>query len=914
MSDEINDKEELLEDLPEDTHSDYKPVNRFDASAVHHLSGMYQNWFLDYASYVILERAVPHIEDGLKPVQRRILHSMKRMDDGRYNKVANIVGHTMQFHPHGDASIGDALVQMGQKDLLIDCQGNWGNIFTGDRAAAPRYIEARLSKFAIDVVFNPKTTDWQLSYDGRNKEPITLPAKFPLLLAQGAEGIAVGLSSKVLPHNFNEICDAAVHYLKGESFAIYPDFPTGGAIDVSKYNEGQRGGVLKVRAKIDKLDNKTLVIREIPFSKTATTLIESITKAVEKGKIKARKIEDITAANVEILVHLAPGTSSDKTMDALFAFSDCEINISPNCCVIEDNKPCFLTVSDVLRHSVDRTMGLLRKELMIRKGELEEQLFFSSLERIFIEERIYKERKFEQAKSQDEVVAFIDEKLSPFKDKIFTVEVNGKQVEYAFHRDITRDDILRLLEIKMQRILKYNKDKADDLLAKIKAELADIENDLAHMVDVTVNWFEYLKQKYGKEHPRHTEIRNFDTIEVTKVVEANQKLFINRQEGFVGTGLKKDEFVCNCSDLDDIIVFYKDGKFKVLKVADKIFIGKNILHVQVFKKSDKRTIYNCVYRDGKKGDYYIKRFNVTTVIRDRLYDLTAGTPGSKVVYFTANPNGEAEVIKVTLEPEACKKKQNIFLEKDFSTILIKGRTAKGNILTHKPVVRIGLKSHGHSTLGGRKVWFDLDVNRINYEEHGQYLGEFNDDENILVILNNGDFYITNFDANNHYEDNIMRIEKWDEHKVWTAILYDADNEGYPYIKRFTMDATKKHQNYLGENSNSKLILLTDTAYPRFKVTYGGVDAVRPAEEIDAEQFIGQKSFKAKGKRLTTWKLASVEELEPVKQSVSSEPSDVTESSDSSEENLDPDAGKSQQQVIDEITGQQSLFSDDDFQQ
>lgn len=914
MSDEINDKEELLEDLPEDTHSDYKPVNRFDASAVHHLSGMYQNWFLDYASYVILERAVPHIEDGLKPVQRRILHSMKRMDDGRYNKVANIVGHTMQFHPHGDASIGDALVQMGQKDLLIDCQGNWGNIFTGDRAAAPRYIEARLSKFAIDVVFNPKTTDWQLSYDGRNKEPITLPAKFPLLLAQGAEGIAVGLSSKVLPHNFNEICDAAVHYLKGESFAIYPDFPTGGAIDVSKYNEGQRGGVLKVRAKIDKLDNKTLVIREIPFSKTATTLIESITKAVEKGKIKARKIEDITAANVEILVHLAPGTSSDKTMDALFAFSDCEINISPNCCVIEDNKPCFLTVSDVLRHSVDRTMGLLRKELMIRKGELEEQLFFSSLERIFIEERIYKERKFEQAKSQDEVVAFIDEKLSPFKDKIFTVEVNGKQVEYAFHRDITRDDILRLLEIKMQRILKYNKDKADDLLAKIKAELADIENDLAHMVDVTVNWFEYLKQKYGKDHPRHTEIRNFDTIEVTKVVEANQKLFINRQEGFVGTGLKKDEFVCNCSDLDDIIVFYKDGKFKVLKVADKIFIGKNILHVQVFKKSDKRTIYNCVYRDGKKGDYYIKRFNVTTVIRDRLYDLTAGTPGSKVVYFTANPNGEAEVIKVTLEPEACKKKQNIFLEKDFSTILIKGRTAKGNILTHKPVVRIGLKSHGHSTLGGRKVWFDLDVNRINYEEHGQYLGEFNDDENILVILNNGDFYITNFDANNHYEDNIMRIEKWDEHKVWTAILYDADNEGYPYIKRFTMDATKKHQNYLGENSNSKLILLTDTAYPRFKVTYGGVDAVRPAEEIDAEQFIGQKSFKAKGKRLTTWKLASVEELEPVKQSVSSEPSDVTESSDSSEENLDPDAGKSQQQVIDEITGQQSLFSDDDFQQ
>lgn len=934
MSDEYNDKDEVLdvngqegasdsenvdddnlldEDLPEDTHSDYKPVNRFDASAVHHLSGMYQNWFLDYASYVILERAVPHIEDGLKPVQRRILHSMKRMDDGRYNKVANIVGHTMQFHPHGDASIGDALVQMGQKDLLIDCQGNWGNILTGDRAAAPRYIEARLSKFALDVVFNPKTTDWQLSYDGRNKEPITLPAKFPLLLAQGAEGIAVGLSSKVLPHNFNEICDAAIHYLKGEPFAIYPDFPTGGAIDVSKYNEGQRGGVLKVRAKIDKLDNKTLVIREIPFSKTAVTLIESITKAVEKGKIKARKIEDITAANVEILVHLAPGTSSDKTMDALYAFSDCEINISPNCCVIEDNKPCFLTVSDVLRHSTDRTMGLLRKELMIRKGELEEQLFFSSLERIFIEERIYKERKFEQAKSQDEVVTFIDEKLTPFKDKLFSVEVQGHQVTYAFHRDITRDDILRLLEIKMQRILKYNKDKADELLAKIKAELADIENDLAHMVDVTINWFEYLKQKYGKEHPRKTEIRNFDTIEVTKVVEANQKLFINRQEGFVGTGLKKDEFVCNCSDIDDIIVFYKDGKFKVIKVADKIFIGKNILHVQVFKKNDKRTIYNCVYRDGKKGDYFIKRFNVTTVIRDRLYDITAGTPGSRVVYFTANPNGEAEVIKVTFEPEATKKKQNIFLEKDFSTVLIKGRAAKGNILSHRSIVRIGLKSHGHSTLGGRKVWFDLDVNRINYEDHGKYLGEFNDGESILVVLKNGDFYITNFDANNHYEDNIMLIEKWERDKVWTAILYDADNEGYPYIKRFTMDAIKKHQNYLGENANSQLILLTDTPYPRIKVTYGGADAIRPAEEIDAEQFIAQKSFKAKGKRLTTWKLESVEELEPTRFPENTEDAEEIDTPESSE-NLDPDAGKSQQQVIDELTGQQSLFSDEDFEE
>ena len=908
-------------------HSDYKPVNRFDASAVHHLSGMYQNWFLDYASYVILERAVPHIEDGLKPVQRRILHSMKRMDDGRYNKVANIVGHTMQFHPHGDASIGDALVQMGQKDLLIDTQGNWGNILTGDRAAAPRYIEARLSKFALDVVFNPKTTDWQLSYDGRNKEPITLPAKFPLLLAQGAEGIAVGLSSKVLPHNFNDLCDAAIHYLKGEPFTLYPDFPTGGAIDVSKYNDGQRGGVLKVRAKIDKLDNKTLIISEIPYSKTTGSLIESITKAVEKGKIKARKVDDVTSANVEILVHLAPGTSSDKTMDALYAFSDCEINISPNCCVIEDNKPKFLTVSDVLKHSVDCTMGLLRKELMIRKGELEEQLFFSSLERIFIEERIYKERKFEQSKSQDEVVAFIDSKLEPFKDKLFTAEVDGKgMVQYAFHREITREDILKLLEIKMQRILKYNKDKADDLLMKIKAELAEIENDLVHMTDVTINWFEYLKGKYGKFHPRKTEIRNFDTIEVTKVVEANQKLFINRQEGFVGTGLKKDEFVCNCSDLDDIIVFYKDGKFKVMKVADKIFVGKNILHVQVFKKNDKRTIYNCVYRDGKQGDYFIKRFNVTAMTRDKLYDITQGTPGSRIIYFTANPNGEAEIIKVTMEPDLSKKRQSIFLEKDFSEILIKGRAAKGNLLTKRTIRRIGLKSHGHSTLGGRKVWFDPDVNRINYDENGRFLGEFNDDESILVVLDDGDFYITNFDPNNHYEDNILRLEKWDEHKIWTAILYDADNQGYPYIKRFTMDAIKRHQNFMGENPNCKLILLTDTVYPRIKVTYGGVDAIRPAEEIDAEQFIGQKSFKAKGKRLTTWKIESIEELEPTR---FPEPADEGEDSEeggesgngdasgkggkaSERENLDPDAGKSEQQIIDELTGQTSLFDDKKF--
>ena len=883
-------------------HTDYKPANRFDASVVHHLSGMYQNWFLDYASYVILERAVPHIEDGLKPVQRRILHSMKRMDDGRYNKVANIVGHTMQFHPHGDASIGDALVQMGQKDLLIDCQGNWGNILTGDRAAAPRYIEAKLSKFALDVVFNPKTTEWQLSYDGRNKEPITLPAKFPLLLAQGAEGIAVGLSSKILPHNLNELCDAAVKYLRGEDFQLYPDFPTGGFIDVSKYNDGQRGGVVKVRAKIEKVDNKTIAIREIPFGKTTATLIDSILKAVEKGKIKAKKVDDNTAANVEILVHLAPGVSSDKTIDALYAFSDCGINISPNCCVIENNKPCFLTVSDVLRHSVDTTMALLRKELTIRRGELFEQLFFASLERIFIEERIYKDKGFENAENMDAAVAHISKRLAPFtKD---------------FVREVTRDDILRLMEIKMQRILKFNKDKADELIARIKAEIADIDNDLAHMTDVTIRWFTFIKDKYGKDHPRRTEIKSFDTIEATKVVEANQKLYINRQEGFIGTGLKKDEFVCNCSDIDDIIVFYKDGKYKVFKVADKIFVGKNILHVQVFKRNDKRTTYNVVYRDGKGGACYIKRFNVPTMSTGKEYDLTQGTPQSRVLYFTANPNGEAEVIKVTLE--ANPKLRKIFIEKDFAEIPIRGRASKGNLVTRNPVHRIGLKSHGHSTLGGRKVWFDADVNRLNYDEHGRLLGEFNEDDAILVVLENGDFYISSFDANNHYEDNIKIIEKWNPNKVWTAVLFDADNADNLYVKRFRMEATKRKQNYIGENPKSRLLILTDVAYPRFEVAFkpvvtpDGQATQRPPMEVDAEEFIAVKGFKAKGKRVCTWDVESVKELEPTR---FPEPEETPESDDDNNEepeNLDPDAGKSQQQVIDEMTGQLNLFDNDNL--
>ena len=897
MDDEIKDDEKLEEQEPEgieEGHSDYKPVNRFDAAVVHHLSGMYQNWFLDYASYVILERAVPNIEDGFKPVQRRIMHSMKRMDDGRYNKVANIVGHTMQFHPHGDASIGDALVQLGQKDLLVDTQGNWGNILTGDKAAAPRYIEARLSKFALDTVFNPKTTEWQLSYDGRNKEPISLPVKYPLLLAQGAEGIAVGLSSKILPHNFCEICDAAILYLHGQEFHLYPDFQTGGSIDVSKYNDGQRGGLLKVRAKIEKLDQKTLVIRELPYSKTVGTLIESITKAIEKGKIKAKRVDDLTSAQVEIQIHLMPGVSSDKTLDALYAFTDCEINISPNCCVISDQKPQFLTVSDVLIHNVERTKDLIRQELEIRKNELLEQLHFYSLEKIFIEERIYKDKKFEQAPTIDAVCEHIDDRLTPYYPSLV--------------REVTKEDILKLLEIKMQRILKFNKDKADELMARIKAEIEEIDRDLANLVEVTASWFQFLKDKYGKDHPRLTEIRNFDTIEATKVAEANQKLYINRTDGFIGTGLKKDEFVCNCSDIDDIIIFYKDGKYKVIRVAEKVFVGKNVLHLQVFKKNDSRTIYNVVYRDGKKGFYFMKRFNVTSMTRDKEYDLTQGTPGSKVMYFTANPNGEAEIIKVTLDPNPRVKK--IFIDKDFSEVMIKGRASKGNLLTKFAVHRIGLKSHGHSTLGGRKVWYDPDVNRLNYDEHGQLLGEFFDEDQILVLLNNGDYYLTNFDVNNHFEENILRIEKYDADKIWTAVLWDADNQGYPYLKRFQMDASKKKQNWMGDNSASKSILITDVVYPLIKVTYGGADEFRGSEEIDAEQFIAVKGYKAKGKRLSTYQIESIEELEPIRFPEEPEEPDNQEELEP-EEDLDPDAGKSEQQVRDELTGQLRLFDDEE---
>ena len=811
------------------------------------LSGMYQRWFLDYASYVILERAIPHINDGFKPVQRRILHSMKILDDGRYNKVANVVGHTMQFHPHGDASIGDALVQLGQKELLIDCQGNWGNILTGDGAAAPRYIEARLSKFALDVLFNPKTTVWKLSYDGRNKEPVSLPVKFPLLLAHGAEGIAVGLSSKILPHNFNEIIDAAIAWLRGESVDLYPDFQTGGSIDISRYNDGERGGAVKVRAKISKLDNKTLVISELPYGRNTSTLIDSILKANDKGKIKIKKIDDNTASEPEIIIHLAPGVSSDKTIDALYAFTDCETSISPNCCVIEDNKPRFVTVSDVLRYSANQTLDLLRKELEIQKYEQEEKLFFASLERIFIVERIYKDSEFEEAASIDIALAHIDQRVEPYKQD--------------FIREVTRDDLLQLMEIKMGRILKFNIDQQDEMIARINSEIEKISSHLAHIIEYTIDWYRGLKEKYGAAYPRRTELRNFDTIVATKVIEANEKLYINREEGFIGTSLKKDEYICNCSEIDDVIIFYKNGTFKVIKVSEKIFIGQNVLYVNVFKRDDNRTIYNVIYRDGATRKSFIKRFAVTGITRDRDYVVTKGTPDSRILYFSANSNGEAETVKVVLRPKL-RQKLTTF-EKDFSEVVIKGRNANGVLLTKADIFKINLKQKGSSTLGGRHVWFDRDVLRLNYDGRGDALGEFHSDDRILVILANGDFYASNYDLSNHYEDNILVMERFEENKVWTVVLYDAEQK-YRYVKRFQLEANIKHQNLLGDNVSNTLDLLSDNDFPRIEVTFGGNDAFRMPVVIDVESFIGVKSFKAKGKRLTLFEVSRITELEPVR--------------------------------------------------
>lgn len=864
-------------------HSTYVPKdNRMQ------LSGMFRNWYLDYASYVILERAVPHIEDGLKPVQRRILHTMKELDDGRYNKVANIVGFTMQYHPHGDASIKDALVQLGQKNLLIDTQGNWGNILTGDDAAAGRYIEARLSEFALDVAFSPKITDWGRSYDGRKPEPITLPVKFPLVLFHGAEGIAVGLSTKILPHNFNEIIDAAVAYLRGEPFQLYPDFPTGGYVDVRRYNDGERGGQVRARAKIEKRDSKTLVINDLPYGYTTPKLIESILLAQRKGKIKIKKIDDNTSSTAEIIVTLQPGTSSDKTIDALYAFTNCEASISPNCCVIEDKKPKFLSASDILRNNVDHTKDMLRRELEIQRNETLEAIHFASLEKIFIEQRIYKDKEFEDSRDLDEAIAHIDRRLEPWKP--------------SFYRDVTRDDILKLLEIKTRRFTKFDSDKANEYIATLNDRIKKIDYELAHMVDYTIEWFEGLKEKYGTMYPRRTIIRNFDTIEATKVAEANEKLYINREEGFIGTSLKKDEFVCNCSDIDDVIIFYKDGKYKVIKVADKIYVGKNILYLNVFKRNDTRTIYNAVYQDGKGGVVYMKRFAVTGITRDKEYDLTQGKPGSKVLWFTANPNGEAEVLRITLKPKF--RLKVLQFDIDLADLAIKGKQSRGNVVTKNEVHRISLKERGTSTLGGREVWFDPDVLRLNYDGRGQSLGEFAGTDQVLVVCNNGEYYTTSFDSGNHYSDDILRIEKFRPHAVWTAVLFDAD-QGFVYIKRFEFEISARRQSFIGGNAASHLMLLTDERYPRFEVKFGGGDSFRENIVLDADEFIGVKSFKAKGKRISNYVIESVTEIEPREV-----PEDYTEpvgTEINDEDEVHEEKPISQQDVLDELTGQKKLF-------
>lgn len=856
------DKENIQQDESLDHSS-----NPGGIRSIQHLSGMFEKWFLDYASYVILERAVPYVNDGLKPVQRRILHAMKQLDDGRYNKVANIIGHTMQYHPHGDASIGDALVQLGQKELLIDCQGNWGNILTGDSAAAPRYIEARLSKFALDVVFNPKTTNWKLSYDGRNKEPITLPVKFPLLLAQGVEGIAVGLASKILPHNFNELIDACIAHLKGESFELYPDFPTGGMIDVSRYNDGVRGGVVKVRARIEKDNkNKILKITDIPYGRTTSSLIESILKANDKGKIKIKKIDDNTAANVEILVYLANGISLDKTLDALYAFTDCELSISPNSCVIENDKPNFMSVTNILKNSANDTVLLLKLEQEIQLSELLESLHFASLERIFIEERIYKDKEFEEGTTLDDVIVHVHQRLKPFLPKLY--------------RAVTDDDVKRLLEIKMKRILRFNSDDADRLIENLEKEILGVKYNIEHIIPYAIAYFQRIKDKHGKERTRRTEIRNFENIEATKVIIANEKLYINRADGFVGTGLKKDEFICECSDIDDIIIFKKDGTYYITKVADKIFIGKDILYINIFKKNDTRTIYNVAYRDGRIGRTFVKRFFVTGVTRDKQYNLTLGAVGSKVLYFSANPNGEAEIIKVCLKQKLNIKK--LVFEYDFAKLAIKGRASQGNLLTRNDVLKIVTLQKGVSTLGGRKIWFDEDVLRLNTDDRGLFLGEFQGEDRILIINKNGTYYTTDFDLGNHYESGYLMIEKFDPEKVWSAVYFDTEQNFY-YLKRFKFEDINKSTRFIGDNESCYLVLLSDEPRASFELVFGGKHAGRANEIIVSPNFIGEKSYKAKGKRLTTFEVDIIEEIEPLEDSISSSDSGNEEPHDPSNE-------------------------------
>lgn len=813
------------------------------------IAGMYKNWFLDYASYVILDRAVPHLEDGLKPVQRRILHTMRTMHDGRYSKVANIVGQTMKFHPHGDASIKDALVQMGQKNLLIDCQGNWGNIITGDEAAAGRYIEARLSNFAVDVVFNPKTTEWMNSYDGRDKEPVTLPVKFPLVLQQGADGIAVGLNCKILPHNFNELIDASIAYLKGESFTLYPDFPLGGIMDVSRYNDGKRGGTIKVRAKIVKTDKRTIEITELPYGKSSDDIKKSIIAAAEKNKIKVRRVDDESSGTPDIVITLHADVSPDKTIDALYAFTDCEISISPNTCVIKDNKPQFLTVTEVLAASTERTRELLRKELEIKLRELEETWHYLSLEKIFFEEKKYRLLE-KDSKNWDAQVQEIHKELRAYEEYL--------------HQPVTMDDVQKLVEKPVRKISKFDVKECNTKIAKVEADIRGVRKDLGNVTKVAIDYFTALKKKYGADYPRRTEIASLEVIQAAKVAVSNAKLYVDRAEGFIGTDQKKvganAELVCSCSDIDDIIVFLSDGKYMVTKVTEKSFVGKNIIHAGVFVKNNVRTIYNVVYRDGKGGNFYAKRFAVPSVTRDKEYDLTAGAPDSKVMWFTSNPNGEAEIIRIHLRPKTKLKK--LVFEYDFAALGVKGRASRGNLMTKNPISRIQLKAKGVSTIGDKPIWFDSDICRLNEDNHGLYLGKFREDDMILVIYRNGSYCTTNFDLNNHYDGDILRIEKMKPHKVFAALYFDGESRKF-YLKRFKFEVNGNPANlFISDAPESCLVALTDKAGAAAEVVFGGRHEGRGSEIIAIDGFISEKGWKAKGKRLSQYDIESVSIIEP----------------------------------------------------
>ena len=816
-----------------------------DDNSVRKLTGMYKNWFLDYASYVILERAVPHAEDGLKPVQRRILHAMKCCDDGRYNKVANIVGQAMQYHPHGDASIKDALVQLGQKDLLIDCQGNWGNILTGDEAAAGRYIEARLSKFALDVVFNKKTTEWMRSYDGRNEEPVTLPIKFPLLLAQGTEGIAVGLASKILPHNFNELISACIAHLKGEDFQLLPDFPTGGLMDASRYNDGLRGGAVKVRARISKVDKRTLVITEIPFSTTSESIKESIIKANEKGKIKIKKVDDLTADKVEIVIHVANDESSDKTIDALYAFTSCEVSISPNSCVIIDEKPCFMGVKEILRRSADHTRSLLGLELKIKLGELNEAWHAASLERIFIENKLY--QLIEGCRTREQAYEAVDKGLEPFKKLL--------------RREVTMEDVQRLTELKFIRISRYDTDKADNEIKKIEEDIKSTQYDLDHLTDYAIAYYERIREKYGKGRDRRTEIREFDAIEATKVAVTNAKLYVDRAEGFFGIGksMKDAEFVCDCSDIDDVIVILKDGRYVITKVSDKAFFDKNIYYIGVFKRNDERTIYNVLYRDGRGGAIMMKRCAIKSITRDKEYDLTKGTPKSEILYMSVNPNGEAEVLKIYFRPRPRLKK--VISELDFSAVAIKGRQSQGNLFSRYSIHKIVVKEKGTSTLGGQNIWYDEDVRRLNTDGRGELIGEFKGDDKLVVWTSKNMYYITGFGVDQHFPDETIRVERYVPGTVYSVCYFDKE-QNYFYMKRFQLEASEKMQSFLDEENNMEFVAMTSVEGATLKVEYTGAHATRPADEVDVDSFIGVKSHRAKGKRITTYQVASLTFIEP----------------------------------------------------